>query len=227
MPSRRCNVVCRSVATDSQIPATRHRLSPRWMTAAPIMAPLGAMCALSVRVELRLCRLGFDANQRAVCPSPPKDFIADRGQDYERIVTYAIVELEVSRVRQADWQLYRVHLFAQASRVFTLTPPLEDCLDLRAEACRAAWALISCARSERKQRSQSPRTRCPRLLVSKGAPANRQHVLISVFVQLPPQERRRLQRRCLIRGGRSVAHPHSAPVLPADRANAIANYLLH
>lgn len=48
-------------------------------------------------------------------------------------------ELEVSRERPSAWRVYRVHLFAQRPRVFTLAPPLEDCLHLRVESWRASW----------------------------------------------------------------------------------------
>ena len=49
------------------------------------------------------------------------------------------VELEVSRERQADWLLYRVHLFAQTPRVFTVAPPLESTVHLRTETWKASW----------------------------------------------------------------------------------------
>ena len=48
-------------------------------------------------------------------------------------------EHEVSEERPADWLLYRVHLFAQSPRVFTLTPPLANAVHLRAETFRATW----------------------------------------------------------------------------------------
>lgn len=48
-------------------------------------------------------------------------------------------ELEVSKVRSASWRLYRVHLFAQTPRIFTLAPPLEDSVRLRTETWRASW----------------------------------------------------------------------------------------
>jgi hypothetical protein len=44
-------------------------------------------------------------------------------------------------VAKADtWQLYRVHLFSQAPRIFTMQPPLEDRLRLRTETWRATFA---------------------------------------------------------------------------------------
>jgi hypothetical protein len=48
-------------------------------------------------------------------------------------------EHEVSEERAADWRLYRVHLFAQSPRVFTLAPPLVNSVHLRAESFRASW----------------------------------------------------------------------------------------
>jgi hypothetical protein len=48
-------------------------------------------------------------------------------------------EVEVSRQRPADWQLYRVHQFAQKPRIFTVTPPLEAHVHLTAEAWRASF----------------------------------------------------------------------------------------
>jgi hypothetical protein len=47
-------------------------------------------------------------------------------------------EHEVAGSRPDAWQLYRVHMFAQAPRVFTVRPPLEVALTLRAETWRAA-----------------------------------------------------------------------------------------
>jgi hypothetical protein len=38
-----------------------------------------------------------------------------------------------------SWQLYRVHLFAQKPRIFTIKPPLEAALHLRAETWRASF----------------------------------------------------------------------------------------
>jgi len=47
-------------------------------------------------------------------------------------------ELEVSKERQEDWRIYRVHLFATSSRIFTLAPPLDGVLHLRPELWRAS-----------------------------------------------------------------------------------------
>ena len=49
-------------------------------------------------------------------------------------------EMEVSKERPLAWRIYRVHLFAQAPRVFTLAPPLEDCVHLQAQSWRASWS---------------------------------------------------------------------------------------
>ena len=45
-------------------------------------------------------------------------------------------ELAVAVERPEDWRLYRVHLFANAPRVFTLTPPLDGSVRLTTET----WA---------------------------------------------------------------------------------------
>lgn len=47
-------------------------------------------------------------------------------------------EREVSDERPEAWRLYRVHLFSRAPRIFTLAPPLEASLHLRAELWRAS-----------------------------------------------------------------------------------------
>jgi hypothetical protein len=41
--------------------------------------------------------------------------------------------------RPVDWVIYRVHLFAQDARVFTITPPLENAVNLRPEIWRASF----------------------------------------------------------------------------------------
>jgi hypothetical protein len=46
-------------------------------------------------------------------------------------------EHEVAGSRADSWHLYRVHLFAQSPRVFTIRPPLDQALNLRAETWRA------------------------------------------------------------------------------------------
>lgn len=47
-------------------------------------------------------------------------------------------ERAVAEERVDSWQLYRVHLFAQGPRIFSVRPPLEEALDLRTETWRAA-----------------------------------------------------------------------------------------
>ncbi|WP_340118705.1 DUF3883 domain-containing protein [Pelagibius sp. 7325] len=47
-------------------------------------------------------------------------------------------EREVAEARADAWRLYRVHLFAQKPRVFSVAPPLEQVLSLQAETWRAA-----------------------------------------------------------------------------------------
>lgn len=47
-------------------------------------------------------------------------------------------ERAVADERADDWRLYRVHLFAQSPRVFSVAPPLEKVLDLRTETWRAS-----------------------------------------------------------------------------------------
>lgn len=42
--------------------------------------------------------------------------------------------------RQADWRIYRVHLFASGPRIFTIAPPLENSLCLIAETWRASFS---------------------------------------------------------------------------------------
>jgi hypothetical protein len=49
-------------------------------------------------------------------------------------------ECEIAAARADTWQLYRLHLFAQAPRIFTVRPPLEAVLELRPEAWRASFA---------------------------------------------------------------------------------------
>ncbi|CAN7570105.1 DUF3883 domain-containing protein [Mesorhizobium caraganae] len=47
-------------------------------------------------------------------------------------------EMAVSKERPEHWHLYRVHLFAQQPRIFTVRPPLESALRLDPETWRAA-----------------------------------------------------------------------------------------
>ena len=49
-------------------------------------------------------------------------------------------EVEVAEERKDDWQLYRVHRFAQGPQIFTVKPPLEQQLRLNPETWRAAIA---------------------------------------------------------------------------------------
>lgn len=48
-------------------------------------------------------------------------------------------EREVSEERPEAWLLYRVHLFSRTPRIFTLSPPLDAVLRLRAEVWRASF----------------------------------------------------------------------------------------
>jgi len=48
-------------------------------------------------------------------------------------------EREVAAERPEDWRIYRVHLFAQGPRVFTIAPPLESAENLSPETWRASF----------------------------------------------------------------------------------------
>jgi Domain of unknown function (DUF3883) len=48
-------------------------------------------------------------------------------------------EREVAMERPLDWRIYRVHLFAQGARVFTIAPPLENAINLSPETWRASF----------------------------------------------------------------------------------------
>jgi hypothetical protein len=48
-------------------------------------------------------------------------------------------ERELAVERPTDWQIYRVHLFAQDPKIFTITPPLEDAVILSPETWRASF----------------------------------------------------------------------------------------
>jgi hypothetical protein len=48
-------------------------------------------------------------------------------------------ECEVAEERPSEWCIYRVHLFAQTPRVFTISPPLERAVHLRPETWRASF----------------------------------------------------------------------------------------
>lgn len=49
-------------------------------------------------------------------------------------------EVETAKAREQSWHLYRVHLFAQAPRIFTVRPPLDRTLHLDPESWRASFA---------------------------------------------------------------------------------------
>jgi hypothetical protein len=48
-------------------------------------------------------------------------------------------EHDTAAARPQSWRLYRVHLFAQVPRIFTIAPPLEKALHLRTETWRASF----------------------------------------------------------------------------------------
>lgn len=48
-------------------------------------------------------------------------------------------ENETATARADSWRLYRVHLFSQTPRIFTVRPPLDAVLHLRPEAWRASF----------------------------------------------------------------------------------------
>jgi hypothetical protein len=48
-------------------------------------------------------------------------------------------ELALATERPMDWRIYRVHLFAQGARIFIITPPLENAVNLRPEIWRASF----------------------------------------------------------------------------------------
>jgi hypothetical protein len=48
-------------------------------------------------------------------------------------------ESEVASAKPDQWRIYRVHLFASEPRVFTVAPPLDRVLRLRAEVWRASF----------------------------------------------------------------------------------------
>lgn len=49
-------------------------------------------------------------------------------------------ELEVSKARSDAWRIYRVHLFAQTPRVFTIAPPVDATVNLEAANYRATFS---------------------------------------------------------------------------------------
>jgi hypothetical protein len=48
-------------------------------------------------------------------------------------------ERALSTERPTDWLVYRVHLFADVPRIFTIAPPLENSVNLRPETWRASF----------------------------------------------------------------------------------------
>ena len=46
-------------------------------------------------------------------------------------------ECDLATERPADWRIYRVHLFARRPRIFTISPPLENAVNLAPETWRA------------------------------------------------------------------------------------------
>jgi hypothetical protein len=48
-------------------------------------------------------------------------------------------ERDLSTERPTDWLVYRVHLFADEPRIFTIAPPLENFVNLRPETWRASF----------------------------------------------------------------------------------------
>lgn len=48
-------------------------------------------------------------------------------------------ECAVAAEHPTDWSIYRVHLFAKDARIFTITPPLADSVNLVAEIWRASF----------------------------------------------------------------------------------------
>ena len=48
-------------------------------------------------------------------------------------------EHEVAGERPTEWRIYRVHLFANEPRVFTLAPPLDQVVKLRPEVWQASF----------------------------------------------------------------------------------------
>ena len=48
-------------------------------------------------------------------------------------------ECSLATERPTDWQIYRVHLFAKAPRIFAIAPPLENTVRLTTETWRASF----------------------------------------------------------------------------------------
>jgi Domain of unknown function (DUF3883) len=51
-------------------------------------------------------------------------------------------ECAVAMERPSDWRVYRVHLFSTEPRIFTIAPPLENSVELRAESWRASFSRL-------------------------------------------------------------------------------------
>ena len=49
-------------------------------------------------------------------------------------------EYEKAAARADSWQLYRIHLFAQTPRIFTISPPLRASVHLQTETWRASFS---------------------------------------------------------------------------------------
>ena len=76
---------------------------------------------------------------RCVRPGTP-----DRSEDDQRRCQHAFFlsrnEYETAAARAETWRLYRVHLFAQTPRIFTISPPLLTSVHLRTESWRASFS---------------------------------------------------------------------------------------
>ncbi len=48
-------------------------------------------------------------------------------------------ERDLAAERPQDWRIYRVHLFANEPRIFTIAPPLENAVNLRPDTWRASF----------------------------------------------------------------------------------------
>ncbi len=48
-------------------------------------------------------------------------------------------EADLAIERPEEWRIYRVHMFAKSPRVFTIAPPLDTTIHLRAEMWRASF----------------------------------------------------------------------------------------
>jgi hypothetical protein len=48
-------------------------------------------------------------------------------------------ECSLATERPEDWRIYRVHRFATAPRIFTISPPLETAVKLTPETWRASF----------------------------------------------------------------------------------------